>query len=269
MNPDIHTTYRAILLILSIGLSIAALEDLKAWSVFHSKGLLSWKVSRLSSKWLAKGPLSKVLDILLDDKGFKTTIFLRIGGSGLLFLLALINLIFPFLLGALLFLNVLIAIRSPYSLDGAYQMNLILLFALSIGAAFGIESQVSILCLWFVVAELIVAYFISGITKLFSPIWRKPYALNVIFSTRTYGHGGFYQLIQKSDVVAIVASWSVFLFEALFFTVFFFPSQYAGVFLIIGASFHFFNAFFMGLNSFFFAFLATYPALLYCVNMIH
>lgn len=269
MSPDIHTTYRAILLILSIGLLIAALEDLKARSVFHSKGLLSWKVSRFSFKWLTKGPLSKVFDLLLNDKGFKTTIVLRIGGSGLLFLYALLNLISPLLLCILLFLNVLIAIRSPYSLDGAYQVNLILLFALSIGATFGVESQVSVLCLWFVVAELIVAYFISGITKFFSPIWRKPYALNVIFSTRTYGHRGFYQLVQKSDMVTIVASWFVFLFEALFFTVLLFPSHYAIFFLIIGASFHFFNAFFMGLNSFFFAFLATYPALFYCVNMIH
>ena len=269
MSPDIHTTYRAILLILSIGLVISGVEDLKTWSVFYSKGLLSWKVSKLSYKWLAKGPLSNLLDFLLNDRVFKDTIFLRIIAPGLLFLLTILNIISPSLLCMLFFLNILIALRSPYSLDGAYQMYLILLAALSIGTTFGINSQVAVLSLWFIVAELVVAYFISGITKLFSPIWRKPYALNVIFSTRTYGHNGFYRLIQKSNAITIIASWSVFLFETLFFTVLFFPPHYTVLFLIVGISFHFFNAFFMGLNNFFFAFLATYPALLYCVSTIY
>ena len=266
---DIHFTYQSILYILSLGLIVTALEDLKNWSIFHSNGLLSWKVSRLLFKWQTKGHLSRIINFFLNDKAFKLNIVLRIFASILLFLLTLMNIISPTLLLTLLLLNLFIAIRSPYGLDGAYQMYLVLLFALSIGSISGIYSQISSLCLWFIAAELIGSYFIAGIAKFFSSIWRKPYALNVIFSTRTYGHQFFYQWVQKNDAIAILMSWTVFLFETLFFTVLIFPPEYSFLFLAIGASFHFFNAYFMGLNNFLFAFLATYPALLYCINTIH
>jgi len=266
---DITFTYQVTLYILSIGLFITSLEDLKTWSVFQSKGILSWKVSKLGLRYTTKSLIAKLLNFCLNDKAFKGSIYLRIFGAILLFIFSVFNIISPSLLIALFFFKILIALRSPYGLDGAYQMHLVILFALSIGSLCGICSKISIISLCFIAGELVISYFISGITKLTSPAWRKSFALNAIFSTRTYGHSLFFRLISQRNVLATSMSWMIFLFETLFFLVIFLHPMHAIVLLVTGLLFHLFNAVFMGLNDFLFAFSAAYPALIYCIHKIH
>ncbi|HEV3269076.1 MAG TPA: hypothetical protein VGZ69_00270 [Candidatus Rhabdochlamydia sp.] len=266
---SIAFTYQATLCILSIGLFIAALEDLKSWSIFKPEGLLSWKVAKLSFKWRAKDLRQRLFNFLLQDRVFKCSIYLRIFACFLLFIFSLLNIISPTLICSIFFLNLLMNFRSPYGLDGSYQMTLVILFALSIGSLFGVHSPLSTICLLFIAGELLASYFIAGFHKLISPMWRKSSALHGIFSTRSYGHGFFFQLISRIQLLATFLSWFVFLFEMLFFTVLFFHPMYTILFCIIGFLFHVFNAIFMGLNNFLFAFSAAYPALFYCVNYIH
>lgn len=274
MNPylafkSIAFTYQATLCILSVSLLIAALEDLKNWHMFKSTGLLSWKVSRLSFKWPAKDLRLKLCNFLLHDNAFKCSFYLRACFSFLLLILSILNIISPILICILFFLHLLMNFRSPYGLDGSYQMQLVILFALSLGSVFGIDSQISIACLLFIAGELICSYFIAGFSKFISPVWRKSSALHGIFSTRNFGHSFFYRLISQSEFLTILLSWYIFLFEMLFFTVLFFHPAYTVIFFIIGFLFHLFNAIVMGLNNFLLSFLATYPALFYCVNYIH
>jgi hypothetical protein len=266
---NIYFTYQVTLCILSISLFIAALEDLKNWQIFKSTGMLSWKVSRLSFSWSPKDLRLKLCNLLLHDNVFKCSVYLRVFASLLLLVLSILNIISPTLICTLFFLNLLINFRSPYGLDGSYQMSLVVLFALCIGTLFGIGSQISIVCLLFIAGELLSSYFIAGFSKLISPVWRKSAALHGIFSTRNFGHRFFYQLISQSEYLTILLSWSVFLFEMLFFTVLFFPPTYTIIFFILGFLFHLFNAIVMGLNNFLFSFSATYPALFYCINYIH
>lgn len=274
MNPyvafkSIAFTYQATLCILSVGLFIAALEDLKNWQMFKSTGLLSWRVSRLSFKWPAKDLRLKLCNSLLHDNAFKCSIYLRALASLLLLIFSILNIVSSILICVLFSLNLLMNFRSPYGLDGSYQMNLVVLFALSLGSVFGIDSQISITCLLFIAAELISSYFIAGFSKLISPVWRKSSALHGIFSTRNFGHSFFYRLISWSELLTTILSWYIFLFEMLFFTVLFFHPAYTVVFFTIGFLFHVFNAIVMGLNNFLLSFLAAYPALFYCVNYIH
>lgn len=266
---DITFTYQVTLCILSIGLFITSLEDLKNWAVFQSNGILSWRVSRLGFKYTTKSSSARLLNFFLNDKAFKYSIYLRIIGSILLFIFSAFNMVFSLLIIALFFFEILIALRSPYGLDGAYQMNLVILFALSIGSLSGIGSEISIMSLCFIAGELISSYFIAGITKLFSPMWRNSFALNAIFSTRAYGHSLFFQLIFQRNTLTLLLSWMIFLFELSFFLVVFLNPIYAIVLLIAGLLFHLFNAAFMGLNDFLFAFAAAYPALIYCIHQIH
>lgn len=274
MNPylafkNIAFTYQATLCILSISLFIAALEDLKSWSIFKPEGLLSWKVSKLSFKWPEKDLRQKIFNLLLQDSAFKCSIYLRAFSCSLLFIFSLLNIISPTLICSVFFLNLLMNFRSPYGLDGSYQMTLVILFALSIGSLFGINSPISTICLLFIAGELLASYFIAGFHKLTSPMWRKSSALHGIFSTRSYGHSFFFQLINRIQLLATFLSWFVFLFEILFFTALFFHPMYTILFCTIGFLFHVFNAIFMGLNNFLFSFSAAYPALFYCVNYIH
>ncbi|MGL5626992.1 MAG: hypothetical protein ACRDDW_05715 [Candidatus Rhabdochlamydia sp.] len=266
---SIAFTYQTTLCILSIGLLIAALEDLKNWSIFKSTGMLSWKVSKLNLRWAAKDLRLRLCNFALHENAFKYSIYLRIFASFLLFIFSLLNIVSPILICTLFVLNILISFRNPYGLDGSYQMNLVILFALSIGSLFGIDSQISITCVLFIAGELVISYFIAGFNKLISPVWRKSSALHGIFSTKNFGHEFFYQLINRTALLTTLLSWFVLLFEMLFFTVLFFHPMYAIMFLAIGFLFHLFNAIFMGLNNFLFAFSAAYPAFFYCINYIH
>lgn len=266
---DIAFTFRLTVSILSIGMFIAALEDIRSWPVFQSNGILSWRVSKLGTPWFVKSIFSKPLDFLMRDGVHKGFIYIRILSSFLIFILSIFNIMSPVLLLLLLIASLLVSVRSPYGLNGAYQMHLIILLALSIGVSFGIGSPVSSLCLWFIGAQLLLAYSISGITKLASPMWRKSLALKAIFSTRCFGHTLLYRLFSKREVLTVIASWSVFCFEISFFTILFFSPAYAMVFIMAGFLFHLSNAIFMGLNDFLFAFSAAYPAIMYCVHTLH
>lgn len=262
---DIEFVYLLTISMISFGVIIATLEDIFTWSIFKSSGLLSWKVSKLSYGWSTKGFRAKILDLILNDKSFKFSIYLRLIVSILLFGLSVFKIISPSLLILEFFLMSLICLRNPYSLDGAYQMCLVILFGISLGTLFGIHSTVSIFCLWFIALQLILSYFIAGIAKIFSPIWRKPYALTLIFSTKVYGHSLAYKLVSQNSSVALCLSWGVMLFEILFVVALILPPQFAILFVVAGALFHLGNGIFMGLNDFLFSFSASYPAFLFCM----
>ena len=251
--------------ILSLGLIISSLEDLISWRVFTSSGILSWQVSRLAERWTVKGLIAKFLNIILNDRSFKVCIYLRLTTSICLFILCCLNIISTFILFLALFLLLLYTLRSPYGLDGSYQMSLLILFSLFIGSAFGIHSKVSIFCMWFISGQLLLSYSIAGIRKLFSPVWRNGDAVRHVFSTSGYGHPFIYKLIKISRLASIL-SWGVILFEIFFFVILFVDPKFLPLFFLAGVFFHLANGFFIGLNSFIFAFSATYPVLFYCIQ---
>ena len=112
MNPylafkNIAFTYQVTLCILSMGLFIAALEDLKSWSIFKPTGLLSWKVAKLSFKWRQKDLRQRFFNLVLQDDVFKCSIYLRAFSSLLLFIISLLNIISPTLICSVFFLFLL------------------------------------------------------------------------------------------------------------------------------------------------------------------
>ena len=265
---DIAFAYRCTLSIVSIGTFIVGLEDLKGLSVFDTKGILSWQVSKLGARWFTKSFLSKPLDFLFSERVYQNSIYLRIILSITIFALSLLNATAPPLILLLLLASTLPALRSPYGLNGAYQMNLIVLLGVSIGSVSGVDTLLAQICLWFIASELVLAYFISGITKLGSLMWRKSIALQSIFSTRCFGHPLIYRLFIHNAAATSLLSWSVFAFEMLFFTVIFLPPPFATLFIIAGFLFHLSNALLMGLNDFWFAFTSAYPSVLYCMHHV-
>lgn len=144
-------------------------------------------------------------------------------------------------------------------------MSLIILFSLSLGSLFGIYSKVSIFCMWFISGQLLLSYFIAGIRKCLSPVWRNGNALQLIFKTSAYGHPFVYRL-SKINRLSSLLSWGVILFEMFFFMILFVDPKFLPLFFLAGFLFHLSNAFFIGLNNFLFAFSATYPVLFYCIQ---
>ena len=266
---NISTIYQFITGIVTLGLLIACIEDLFTWSTFTERGLMSWKISRLSVPWISKGRFTRILDFLLNDSCFRYVLITKCVITLLLFVYCFYAVPPSFLFALLLCLQGLLSFRSQYGLDGAHQMNFCVLLALFSGTLFGMNSILATISLWFITASLLVSYLVAGVIKLFSPIWQTGGALPLIFSTHSYGSSFFYGVLRKKKEIPLLLCWSVVLFETLFISVLFFNPVTACFFLLIGFLFHVFNALFMGLNGFLFAFTAPYPALLYSVYQIH
>lgn len=265
---DVIFTYKVTVLLLSVSLLVMALEDLQTWKVYSNSGILSWNIGKLGARWSLKGSFAKLMNWLLKDNIFKTTVYFRLIGAGLMLVFVIFNFISPALIIFLFFLHILISIRSPYGLDGAYQMQLVILFGLSIGCLFLEHSRVCETCLLFICGQLLIAYFISGFTKLLSPVWRTSLALNSIFGTKTFGHPFLFKLIMHRARLTLILSWTVFIAEmGIFIVVFLFPPLVVP-FLIFGFIFHAINAIFMGLNDFLLTFPAAYPAVLFLLNKL-
>jgi hypothetical protein len=160
--------------------------------------------------------------------------------------------------------------RNPYGGEGSDQMSIIVLVALCIGASFFSGELTSLISIVFIAAQSLLSYISAGLAKLSSKKWRGGTAVFEIFNTGSFGHKTVATIISKKPNISFFLSWSVIVMECLFPIAIFFPQPYITFsFLIWGVVFHFFNAFIMGLNAFFWIFLSTYPCILFLFLKLH
>jgi hypothetical protein len=118
--------------------------------------------------------------------------------------------------------------------------------------------------LWWVTLQLLTSYFMSGWVKLKHRGWRDGSALPLFLDTGVYGPLATDSLLRR-PLVARCVSWGFILWEGLFALVFV-DVRLAWMACLLGALFHFLVFAYFGLNRFFWAWLATYPALIYAVT---
>ena len=112
----------------------------------------------------------------------------------------------------------------------------------------------------FIAAQVVLAYFASGVCKVVSPIWRKGGAMTGILSTEGYGISSFAKLLARHPEVDRLLCWSVMGWEIAFPLVFVAPKLLMIALLTMGVVFHVFCAVVMGLNRFVWAFCGCYPS---------
>ena len=116
--------------------------------------------------------------------------------------------------------------------------------------------------LWYVALQSLTSYFVSGWVKLLRPEWRNGRALPVFLDTGVYGpiatHSPF-----RTPAIARTVAWGFTVWEGLF-PLALLDVRLAVFFCASGVLFHFLVFWYFGLNRFFWAWLATYPAVLYC-----
>lgn len=105
------------------------------------------------------------------------------------------------------------------------------------------------------------SYFISGSVKLLNPEWRSGEALGLFLDSGIYGPLKPDSLFWKRPV-AILCSWAFILWEIAVPLAFIDPLAMVA-YCLTGLVFHFLVFWYFGLNRFFFAWLATYPALIF------
>jgi hypothetical protein len=152
--------------------------------------------------------------------------------------------------------------------DGADQMaSIVLIATVLVAPAFPGDLRVA-LGVGFIAAQAILAYLTSGIAKLISPVWRNGTGLAGILSTVDHGTPALGRWLARHPAFSTLASWGTIAFECAFILVLVLPPPAAAVMLLAGVLFHAACALFMGLNSFLWAFPATYPCLWFAAGLI-
>lgn len=247
-----NNTTQLILLILSVGVFISAMEYIKKIQIFSSNGLLSWNVMQLKWSNQDQKTLLKPLFKLFNEQGLAALFIIRcLLLIGLLFfpLQSTFGWILISLLGVSLLTSSLI---TYYGSDGSDQMSMLIIITLIICNLPGLSSpRLTEIGLWFIGLQACLSYAVAGIAKLVSSEWRSGTAVKDVFSTKTYGSKKATMFLQKYPAANSFLCWNVMIMETLFPLCLFLPWQYAMIFLIWGFTFHFLTALIMGLNSFF------------------
>lgn len=105
------------------------------------------------------------------------------------------------------------------------------------------------------------AYSVSGVSKLASSSWRRGTALSDSLRTVNYGHAQLFRFLESHSILRLIAAWTVIAAETLAATVLFLPSRVRRAYFLAMLTLHLGIAYFMGLNRFFWAFLAFHPAI--------
>lgn len=159
----------------------------------------------------------------------------------------------------LFMLSAIVYIRGRGTVHGGSDfMTLAILQGLLLSQFF-IESPGLSKCgLMYIALQNIVSYFIAGVAKIRNANWRTGLAFRGILAGTLN--------IQIPIPVSLFVTWGLLIFE-LSFPICLISQKVCSVFIAIAFSFHLANAYFLGLNRFVWAWLASYPALFFMAGL--
>lgn len=221
----------------------------------------NWRVVRSRYYILINRPvLSFMFDFVFAERTFITIIIVH-GLSAVIF--PIVFFFNPMLASIpaliVLLVHCLSNVRTLVGRDGADQMQNIL-WAGFFAYCLPLNEIVQLVAVGFIAAQLILSYYTSGISKLISPVWRNGTAVHLITRMASYCPAGVAKLFNKR-FYSLLFCWLTILFEILSPFLLLFGTEGAIIFIILGTFFHIGIAITMGLTTFVFAFLATYPIL--------
>jgi hypothetical protein len=268
-----HIAVGAISVIASLGVALSACEDLTMRSVYSDDGLLSWSVLRVTRRQSWGRRLRLPLDHLFGSRGFTTLLVAKLI-SALGLVAAVLTLPDNRLAAAVLTLTTLSLFlltksRASYGLDGADHMYLVVFLGLAIFQVMPSGSIASLAGILYIAAQSSISYLIAGIAKIRGPSWRDGSAISGILTTKIYGNATAAALLQGRSALGRLMCWSVIAFEVTFVTSIVADPRMMWTILMVGLLFHAINTVLMGLNSFFFAFVSTYPAIVVANELVH
>lgn len=257
---SLYLAARALEGLLGLSLIIQTLEFLRLQAVQAPGGLWAWAVQR-GDVAHASAPLRRLFDAVYRPDLHRIHLLIRLAATT--------SLLWGSSLASALLLfasTLLILIRWRGAFNGGSDfMSIVVLTGLLaahvatpwVGAVMAWKAG-----LWYIAIHAITSYFISGAIKLVTREWRNGSALVYFLD------GGLHGPLPadsryRSRPVAIACSWAFIVWECLF------PFALAGpriaaVFCAVAALFHFLVFRYFGLNRFFWAWLASFPAIIWC-----
>lgn len=266
-----HAAISLISIIASLGIALSASEELATRRTYADGGLLSWSVlgvtrRRSHASWIP-------LDRLFDSRVYTATIAAKLAAAVTLVAVVLAlpdaRLLAAVLTSAILALLLLMNARTSYGLDGADHMYLVLFLGLAVYQVMPAGSIASLVGILYIAAQSGISYLIAGIAKIFGASWRDGTAISGIMTTKIYGHTIAAARLQGRPALGRLLCWLVIAFEIMFVASLIAGPRAMWAMLAVGVLFHASTALLMGLNSFFFAFVATYPAIVVLNELVH
>jgi hypothetical protein len=260
MTISLYTAVRTFECLCAISLLIQTLEFLRLRAATRPDSVWSWPVQRGD---VAHAPawLRKLFDVLYRDRIHHLHLLLRAGAAASLFAGSS-----PASAVLLFISTVVILIRWRGAFNGGSDfMTLIALTGLLVSqlAAPLVGSVLAWKAgLWYITIHAMTSYFISGAIKLFSADWRHGRALSFFLDGGLYGPLSQRSLFRK-PAVAKSCAWAFILWECCFPLTMAGP-KWAMAGCGIAAVFHFLVFRFFGLNRFFWAWIVSFPAIVYC-----
>ncbi|WP_139235723.1 hypothetical protein [Mucilaginibacter polytrichastri] len=141
-------------------------------------------------------------------------------------------------------------------------MSGIVIAALALGKVASTKHSLDI-ALAFITAQALLAYGTSGFLKLTKAGWLNGTYVLEILKTSTFGNRKILDYFSKRIMLRFAASFIVVFGDILLSISVLFPPKICLCILLIGLCLHLGIAFVMGLNTFVWAFCATYPAIFY------
>lgn len=262
-----QNTYFLVTCLFCLGIIITSLEYIFIRKEFKTKGVFSWQIFSSRSNYLNSPLPLRKFNFLFGYTGVLTIHLIRIACASILPFITDYTLK-VFLLGLIVFVSLIFSFRTIIGNDGSDQMYSIISITLLIVFACN-DTFIYKIGLIFIACQSIIAYLVAGIAKVVSKKWRSGIAVYQIMNTKTYGNRKIAMFLHKSSKpINYIISWHIILFETLFVFVVFLPFPWSLIFIVWGIGFHLYNAITMGLNNFFWAFISTYPSLLFLQHLI-
>ena len=247
-------------------LLLSSLENLAAQADWAEGGLLHWRVARLA-RGSRKVHLNRATRALLDRLGelpFRLLLVVQFVATATVLWRPTLTAV----LASALAIHILCMKRHYLSNDGSDDASVAILLVVLV-SRIGRGGDVQLATALVIAAEACLAYFVSGISKLQSDVWRNGDALARILRTRIFGASWAATLIGRAPRLARLNCRLIVLWEFSFVLVLFVPLQVALAIVGIGVLFHAGCAVLMGLNTFVWSFAATYPAVIFANVQLH
>ena len=255
---------RALECLFALSAGIQTSEYLRMRSAMNAHGLWSWAIQRQD----IPNPLAqKFFDRLFTENAFSALLWARVlalislGFYGA----NLVNVTFLFVSN----LAVLIRWRGAFN-GGSDFMTLVVLTGLLIAQWLTFFDAPELgwrACFWYITIQSMTSYFVSGAVKLLRREWRNGSAMTIFLNAAIHGPLQQTHLLRK-PWLATLGSWSFILWECAA-PLALLDTSLALVFCCIAALFHFLVFWFFGLNRFFWAWLASFPAIVWCAGQIN
>jgi hypothetical protein len=260
VSVDAPTALAWVARLTAVGLLVQSLELWMIRDRLSELGVWRWSLIKTEHASLPF-PLRWLFALLLPHRPFVALIALRAIFSGWMLTTGDTRLA-PFLLLA----QVATCVRFRGTFNGGSDyMSVVLLLSLSIASS----PTLTRAALAYVAVQTTLSYCIAGFAKLRSAEWRNGHALATFLELARQRHGAppivttALATPRRSQLLAL----STLGFECSFPVVWLDP-HICAAYLALGLCFHLGDDFVFGLNRFFFAWAAAYPAVLFCSQLL-